>query len=65
MAIMLSIYFYYYDDFLFLLFFVPVLFWGGVGVLRGSLLGVGKARLVYGYFLNLATFVTFLSRAEN
>ena len=57
---MFSIYFYFYYNFLFLLFFVPVLFWGGVGVLRGSLLGVGKARLVYGYFLNLATFLTFL-----
>ena len=57
---MFSIYYYYYYNFLFLLFFVPVLFWGGVGVLRESLLGVGKARLVYGCFLILATFLTFL-----
>ena len=59
---MLSIYYYYYYDFLFssVFCFCSVLFWGGVGVLRGSLLGVGKARLVYGHFLNLATFLTFL-----
>lgn len=57
---MLSIYFYYYYDFLFLLFFVSSFILGRGGGVKGIIIGVGKARLVYGYFLNLATFLTFL-----